>query len=69
MFADLAIYNGQIVSMDQRHSHHEAMAVKHGRIVGMGAWQDITPFIDKQTQVINWKAEQCFLALSTPINI
>lgn len=53
MFADLAIYNGQIVSMDQRHSHHEAMAVKHGRIVGMGAWQDITPFIDKQTQVIN----------------
>ena len=53
MNADLVITNGKIVTMDARESVAEAVAIKFGRILAVGATSDIGALIGDETKVID----------------
>jgi predicted amidohydrolase YtcJ len=51
--ADLVLRNGALVTMSDKLPAAEAMAVRGGRIVGVGSQQEIEPLIGPQTKVID----------------
>ncbi|MGG1663705.1 amidohydrolase [Brevibacillus sp. NRS-1366] len=53
MFADIALYNGQIVSMDENNRQYSAILIKNRRIVGLGNIEEMKPFIGGKTKVID----------------
>ncbi len=53
MNADLVITNGKIVTMDTRESIAEAVAIKFGRILAVGATSDIGALIGDETKVMD----------------
>jgi hypothetical protein len=55
MFADLVLFNGKIVTVDERESIAEAVAVKFGKILAVGADDEIRALIGEGTKVINLK--------------
>lgn len=53
MYADVVMFNGRIVSMDDKKSEYEALAAKNGRIIGLGAKKDIDDWIGDPTVSID----------------
>jgi predicted amidohydrolase YtcJ len=49
MKADLALINGQIISMDTQKNEYEGVAIKNGRIICMGSTQEIHGVIGEDT--------------------
>jgi predicted amidohydrolase YtcJ len=54
-FADLAIVNGKIVTVDSRFSIAEAVAVRDGRIVAVGTNNEIKKFTGENTRILDIK--------------
>jgi len=55
MFADLVLLNGKIVTVDDRESIAEAVAVKFGKILAVGSNDVIKGLIGEETDVIDLK--------------
>ncbi len=55
LYADLALINGKIVTIDESESIEEAVAVKFGLIVAVGKDDEIRGFIGEGTTVIDLK--------------
>jgi predicted amidohydrolase YtcJ len=53
MFADLVLINGKIVTMDDKESIAEAVAVKFGKILAVGSNNVVKKLIGAQTKVID----------------
>lgn len=51
-FADLALINGNIVTMNPAHPHAAAVAIKDGKIVKVGTNEEISKFMGQDTKVI-----------------
>ena len=52
MYADLVLRGGKIITVDERESTAEAVAVKYGRIVAVGKDGDVKPLVGPKTKVI-----------------
>jgi len=50
---DTILFNGRIVTLDARSSVHQALAIRDGRIVALGAFSKLKPLIAKTTRVID----------------
>ena len=57
MWADLALINGKVLTMNPAQPHCDAIAIKDDRIVQVGAKDAICKWIGKNTQVINLKGK------------
>lgn len=55
MFADLVLQNGKIVTVDERETIVEAVAVKFGKILAVGSSDSIKGLIGEETHVIDLK--------------
>ena len=55
--ADLLLVNGKVITVDRRFSIHQAVAVKKGWIVAVGADDEIKALKGAQTQVIDLKGK------------
>jgi predicted amidohydrolase YtcJ len=53
MFADLVIKNGKIITMDEKETIAEAMAIKFERIVFVGTNSEVNSFIGDETEVLD----------------
>lgn len=53
MSADLVFQNGQVLTMNERQTICEALAVRGNKIVAVGSRRDIEQWIGKQTEVID----------------
>jgi predicted amidohydrolase YtcJ len=53
MKADLALINGQIISMDTQKNEYEGVAIKNGRIICMGSTQEIHGVIGEDTEIVD----------------
>jgi len=53
MSADLVLLNGKIVTVDERESIVEAVAVKFGRILSVGANDEVKGLVGKETKVVD----------------
>ena len=51
--ADLVVTNGRIVTVDERFSIHEALAVRDGRILAVGSDREVRRHVDASTRVID----------------
>lgn len=51
--ASIVLHNGKIVSMDDKNTIHQALAVREGRIVATGTSGQVKSLIGPKTQVIN----------------
>ena len=52
IFADLVLRNGKVITVDEKDTRAEAVAVKNGMIVKVGSNGNIEPLIGKETKVI-----------------
>ncbi len=50
---DTVLFNGRIVTLDAGSSVHQALAIRDGRIVALGAFSKLKPLIAKTTRVID----------------
>jgi predicted amidohydrolase YtcJ len=55
MFADLVLKNGKIVTIDEKGSIAEAVAVKFGRILAVGTNDEIKGYVGETTEVVDLK--------------
>ncbi len=55
--ADLALTQGNILTMNPKQPHAEAVAIKDGRILKVGSNREVKEFIGKNTNVINLKGK------------
>jgi predicted amidohydrolase YtcJ len=55
MFADLVLKNGKIVTIDEKESIAEAVAVKFGRILAVGTNDEIKGYVGETTKIIDLK--------------
>jgi len=55
MVADFVLNHGKIVTMDEKESIAEAVAIKFGRFLAIGTNQDIEPFIGETTKILDLK--------------
>ncbi|WP_062234535.1 amidohydrolase [Fictibacillus sp. FJAT-27399] len=53
MKADVVFVNGEVITVDEKNSIVEAIAVKDNRIVAVGSNQEVTEFIGEATEVID----------------
>lgn len=53
MLADLALIGGNILTMNSFQPHAEAVAIKNDRIVQVGTNEEISPWIGKNTKIID----------------
>lgn len=53
LFADLALLNGKVITVDEVNSVAEAVAIKHGWILRVGTDDDVREVIDSGTEVHN----------------
>jgi len=60
MYADLVLYNGEIVSMDAKHNTYHAIAIKNERIVDLGTDLSIKQWIGPDTNVIDLDGRSAF---------
>jgi len=59
MFADLVLLNGKIVTVDEKESIVEAVAVKFGKMLAVGANGEIKRLIGKETMVVDLRGKNC----------
>jgi predicted amidohydrolase YtcJ len=52
-WADFALVNGKVITLNPRDEIVEAVAAKHGRIVGVGSMRDVEPLLGKDTRVVD----------------
>lgn len=57
MVADLVLLNGKVVTVDPNDTITEAVAVKGGRIVGVGTSEEVKELIGEETKVIDLKGK------------
>lgn len=50
--ADLVFRGGSVLTMDSADRRVSALAVRHGRIVGLGSDEDVAPLIGRRTRVV-----------------
>ncbi|WP_432486745.1 hypothetical protein [Kineococcus sp. SYSU DK018] len=51
--ADVLIHNGNIATMNQDFGYADAVAVSHGRIVGVGSAEDLRPLVGRRTELVD----------------
>ncbi len=51
--ADFALVNGKIITLNSRDEIAEAVAAKHGRIIGVGSTKDVETLLGKDTRVVD----------------
>ena len=51
--ADIILINGKIITVDHKFSIHEAIAVKNGKILGVGSNEKINQFSGNQTRILD----------------
>ena len=64
--ADSVIYNANVITMNPAAPSASAVAVKDGRFLAMGEWEDVTAFIGPSTETIDAAERPCCRGLSTP---
>ena len=52
-YADLIVFNGQVVTMDQKGTITEAIAVRDGRVLAIGTTLEITELAGPQTEKVD----------------
>lgn len=57
MAADLILYNGEIHTVDKRNSMVQALAIKDGRFIGVGADEEVKKLGDRTTTLIDLKGK------------
>ena len=57
LFADLALFNGKVVTVDSRFSIAQAIAIKGNKIVAVGTDEKIKEFTGKHTMVLDLKGK------------
>jgi len=57
MKADLVITNGKVITVDKDFSIKQAVAVKDGKIVAVGSNDEVKPFIESDTKVLDLKGK------------
>lgn len=55
MLADLALINGKVVTVDEKFSIAQAVAVKEGKIVGVGSNEEVRALSGKSTTILDLK--------------
>ncbi|MCP4625698.1 MAG: amidohydrolase [bacterium] len=55
--ADLVLLNGKVITVDQEFSIKQAVAVKDGKIIAVGADDDVKPYIASATKVLDLKGK------------
>ena len=45
MYADLVLWGGKIITMDEAESTAQTVAVKYGRIIAVGKDEDVKPLV------------------------
>jgi adenine deaminase len=60
--ADLVLLHGKVITVDSKDTIAQAVAVKDGKIVGVGRNEDVRAFIGSQTNVLDLKGEPLRLA-------
>ncbi|MHA2303817.1 MAG: amidohydrolase [Candidatus Hodarchaeales archaeon] len=55
MYADLIIFNGNIITMDENNTHEEAVATKFGKILLVGNNQEVIKTKDESTRMLDLK--------------
>ena len=55
--ADFVLLNGKVITVDQDFSIKQAVAVKDGKIVAVGADDDVKPYIASDTKVLDLKGK------------
>lgn len=53
MLADLVIINGKVITVDERFSIQQAVAVKDGKMVAVGKDEEVKKFIGPETKVLD----------------
>ena len=53
LYADLALLDGKVVTLDQNESIFESIAFKWGRIIAVGGREDVEVLIDDKTKIID----------------
>ena len=56
-YADLVISNGVIISVDERNTIYEAIAISSDTIVAVGTSEEIKQFISDSTRIIDLKGQ------------
>jgi hypothetical protein len=51
--ADLILRSGKIITVDDRETIAEAVAVKHSKIIAVGNYEEIDAYVGSSTKVIN----------------
>jgi predicted amidohydrolase YtcJ len=51
--ADFALINGKVMTLNSRDEIAEAVAVRTGRIIGVGSIRDVEPLLGKATQIVD----------------
>jgi len=57
MQADIALINGNIITIDRSNPHAQAVAIKNNNVIKVGANREIKPLIKENTEVINLKGK------------
>lgn len=57
MWADLALINGNVLTLNPSNPHAEAVAIQRDKIVKVGTNKEINPWIQKHTKVMDLKAK------------
>jgi len=57
MYADLAIINTNVITLDPRNTRGEAVAVKHGRILSVGTDGEIRKLIGSETKTLELRGK------------
>jgi predicted amidohydrolase YtcJ len=53
--ADLVLRSGKIITVDEKETIVEAVAVKHGKIIAVGRDKEIDAYISSNTKIIDLK--------------
>ena len=56
---DLILVNGRVVTVDRAFSLAEAVAIKDGRVVGVGAASDVRALAGRRTETIDLAVGWC----------
>jgi len=57
IIADVVLYNGKVVTVDERESVAEAVAVKSEKLLAVGSNEEVTPLIGAETKAIDLKGK------------
>jgi len=55
--ADLVLINGNIITMNPKQPHAQAIAIKYDRIIEFGTNDEVKPLINRNTKIIDLKGK------------